>query len=179
MSQFQSWGLAVVVVAMGTAFASTAEAQWGDIKGRVILVGDDIPDAKKLLIRMGDASVKDAAVCAAVTVPNEDLLVDPATKGVANIAVYMRKAPSKVHPDLKPATTPVVYDQKNCQFTPHVAIVHAGQSVEILNSDPIAHNTRNAPIKNMGFNFIVPPNTAKGAGVVVPKLVAENVPLGI
>ncbi len=173
-------GLAAVVAVVGTTWVSTAEAQWGDIKGRVVLADGEIPEAKNLIVRKGDASVKDAAICAAIDLPNEDLQVDSATKGIANIAIYMRKAPAKINPALKlDPSVPVVWDQKNCQFLPHVAVVQVGQSVEILNSDSISHNTRNVPVKNDGFNFIVSPNTPKGAGIKIPVKLAENVPVGI
>lgn len=173
-------GFAAVVAGIVTTWVPTAEAQWGDIKGRVILADGEIPEAKKLIVRKGDAGVKDAAVCAAIDIPNEDFQVDAATKGIANIAIYLRKAPAKINPALKlDPSVPVIWDQKNCQFLPHVAVVQVGQSVEILNSDAISHNTRNNPIKNAGFNFIVSANTAKGAGVKVPLKFAENVPVGI
>ena len=161
-----------------TLCASTADAQWGSIKGKVILNGD-APEQKPL-VKMGDAAVKDAAVCAAVTIPNEDVVVDPSTKGIANVAVYLRKAPSKIHPDLKAADSmSIVYDQVSCCFIPHMAHVQAGQSVEVLNSDAVAHNTRGNPIRNQGFNFIVAPNTTKGNGIKIPLKIGESVPVQI
>src|SRR5688572_4119405 len=60
------------------AAVSSAEAQWGSISGKVVLDGA-VPELKPL-VKMGDAAAKDAAVCAAQTVPNESLVVDPDTK---------------------------------------------------------------------------------------------------
>lgn len=175
---FSGWRLTLALLLSGLFSTSEAFAQWGDVKGRVLLDGE--PPAIRLLVKKGDPSVKDAAVCAANDIPDEEVVVDPKTKGVANVAVYLRKAPTKIHPDLKPdATVPVIYDQIACKFIPHMAVVQAGQSVEVLNSDAIAHNTRGNPIRNMGFNFIVAPNTAKGNGIKIPVKLGENVPVQI
>ncbi len=170
-----SWvqGLACAAV---LAWGAAAEAQWGDIKGKVLL--DGAAPEVKLLAKKGDAAVKDAAVCAAENIPSEEVVVDAASKGIANVAVYLRKAPAKSNPELKPAdTVQLVYDQLQCRFTPHMSIVQAGQQVELLNADAIAHNTRSAPVKNSGFNLIVPPNTRQGNGIKVPMKLAENVPV--
>lgn len=167
-----------VAAAMWVLAGTAAEAQWGSIKGRVILDGEVPP--VKLLIKKGDAAAKDAAVCAAQDIPDEAVVVDPSSKGIANVAIYLRKAPTKVHPDLKkPEKVSIVYDQKFCKFIPHMAVVQAGQSVEVLNSDEIAHNTRGNPLKNQGFNFVVPGNTAEGSGVKVPVKQGESVPVQV
>lgn len=48
---------------------------------------------------------------------------------------------------------PVVFDQKGCMYTPHVAAVQAGQMLEVRNSDSVLHNVNARPAKNQGFNF--------------------------
>lgn len=176
----KSWNRVIVatLALMAACSGNSAFAQWGSIKGRVILDGK-AAELKPLVVK-GDAAVKDAAVCAAATVPNEEVVVDSATNGIANVAVYLRKAPAKIHPDLKAdPKMSIVYDQKICQFIPHMAFVQAGQSVEILNSDAVAHNTRGNPVRNQGFNFIVAPNTTAGNGIKIPVKVGESVPVQI
>ncbi len=180
MRQSGQWKqfLMVAVTAAGAVWTSSASAQWGDIKGRVVLDGK--ATELKPLVVMGDANVKDAAVCAVATIPNEEVVVDSATNGIANVAIYLRKAPAKINPALKPdPTMQIIYDQKSCRFLPHMAIVQAGQSVEVLNSDAIAHNTRGNPVRNQGFNFIVAPNTTVGNGIKIPMKVGESVPVQI
>ncbi|MBI1344705.1 hypothetical protein GC163_00300 [bacterium] len=176
MNTWKTWGLLTLVAASVAAAGNTAEAQWGSIKGRVILNGP-VPEAK-LIVKEGDNAVKDAAVCAAQNIPNEELVVDPETKGIANVVVYLPKAPSKVNPDLKPdPVMTVLYDQKGCRFLPHIAMVQAGQKVQVINSDGVAHNTRGSPVRNQGFNVIIAPNDEKG--IEIPLKIAESVPMQI
>lgn len=176
MNHSKTWGLLALVATAVMAVGTTAEAQWGDVKGRVILSGP-APEMK-LIVKKGDNSVKDAAVCAAQDIPNEELVVDPETKGIANVVVYLPKAPAKINPELKadPMVT-VLYDQKGCRFIPHVAMVQSGQKVKVINSDAIAHNTRGSPVRNQGFNVIISPNDANG--IEIPLKVGESVPMQI
>ncbi|MFQ5506177.1 MAG: carboxypeptidase regulatory-like domain-containing protein [Planctomycetota bacterium] len=48
---------------------------------------------------------------------------------------------------------PVVLDQLNCQYVPHVVGVRAKQELKIHNSDPVMHNIRATPKRNKKFNF--------------------------
>ena len=75
---------------MGTGFCHSANAQWGDLKGQVLLDGD-IPKIE-LLVKQGNAATKDAAVCAAQDVPDEKLVVNPDNKGIANVRVDVSMA---------------------------------------------------------------------------------------
>jgi hypothetical protein len=166
--------LAVLVVLVLASVP--AQAQWGSIKGKVTVDGKF--DALPLLVMKGNAAVKDAAVCAAQDVPDETVVVDPKTNGLANVVVYLRKKPEKIHPDLaKSAEATVLYDQKGCRFIPHTTVVRTDQTLNIVSADAIAHNTRGNPLKNQGFNFIVAPSDR--TGVKVPFKVAENLPVGI
>lgn len=85
----------------------------------------------------------------------ETLLVDPASKGVANIAVFIRKV-SRVHASAEAKTESVLFDQKQCVFLTHVFPMTLGQAISIKNSDPVGHNT-NIEGKN-GFNQTIPAN---------------------
>ena len=50
-------------------------------------------------------------------------------------------------------TEPVVLEQKNCTYVPHVLGVMAGQPVELRNSDPTLHNIHAVPEANREFNM--------------------------
>ena len=47
---------------------------------------------------------------------------------------------------------PVVIDQQNCRYHPHVMGLMVGQPLQILNSDPTLHNIHAIPTKNQEFN---------------------------
>lgn len=165
-----------VAALAGVLSMNDVQAQWGGIKGRVVLDGD-LPTLAPLIAK-GDASAKDAAVCAVNAVPDETVVVDPETKGVANVVVYLRRKPSKIHPSLKePAAATVVFDQIGCKFVPHVIVAQTSQKVNVISMDAVAHNTRGTPIKNEGFNFLLSASDRKG--VDVPFSAGESLPTEI
>ena len=161
--------LTVVLAACVPAILTVeARAQgWGSVEGQFVLA-DEVPNLPPLVAK--GANVKDAEVCAAQPVPDQSLVVDPDTKGIANIFLYMRRAPSSVHPESKDAPKePVVFDQKNCVFIPHTLLVRTGQQVLVKSSDPIPHNTHTHPILNQEDNFIVRPNDQQGVPLTYDK----------
>jgi plastocyanin len=54
-------------------------------------------------------------------------------------------------------TQPVKFDQHGCQYLPHVQAMHAGQPLEITNSDQTSHNIHPLPSKNPEWNKSQPP----------------------
>lgn len=156
---------------------SSMAAEWGGISGQVVVSGK-VPEP--VLLHAKGAPIKDAAVCAAMDTYNEDILVDKDSKGLANVFVYLAKAPKSIHPDLKePKESSVLFDQKGCAFMPHAMIVRKGQNVEVISSDSVAHNTHTYPVKNNAVNIVISPNTAKGSGFAVPCSVAERLPIQV
>jgi hypothetical protein len=126
------------------AAAATGIGSW---KGRVVFAGN--PQALAPLVQQG-ADIKDGQVCAAVTIPDEKLLVGP-DNGVANVFVFLQRAPRGAASAAAPAE-PALFDQKNCTFLPHALLVRTGQTVNITNSDRILHNTHTRPQRNGEFN---------------------------
>jgi len=51
---------------------------------------------------------------------------------------------------------PAVLNQEGCVYTPHVFGVMAGQTLQILNSDPTLHNVHALPEVNPQFNMAMP-----------------------
>ncbi|WP_010585045.1 cupredoxin domain-containing protein [Schlesneria paludicola] len=173
MTKLFSRALAAAIVAAAVTFAPSADAQWGNLKGQILLDGD-IPKIAPL-VAQGDVAAKDSAVCAAQIVPDEKLVVDPETKGIANIVVYLAKKPAKVHPDLAASKDKeILFDQKGCRFLPHVMIVRTDQSVRVKSDDAVAHNTHTNPIKNTPANFIVTPNDRVGVAIKPMNLVERT-----
>jgi hypothetical protein len=124
---------------------------YGTVTGQFVLEGD-IPELKPLVAK-GDAGAKDSAVCAKEGVPDESLVIDPATKGIANVFVYMPKAPSDIAPELRESKEKVVkFDQIGCHFIPHTLILRTDQTVAILSGDSVLHNTHVVGVRNPGEN---------------------------
>lgn len=69
---------------------------------------------------------------------------------VANCLVFIE---SGLPPMNYPDDAPVVLDQKECRYLPHVAAVRTGQLVQVKNSDPTYHNVLGTPRKNPAFNL--------------------------
>jgi hypothetical protein len=82
----------------------------------------------------------------------ETLLVDDSSKGIKNVAIYLRDA-SRVHDSAQPKGDSVDFDQEHCVFETHMLGATVGQTIVIKNSDPTGHNTN---ILGTGFNPIVP-----------------------
>jgi len=139
----------------------------GTLTGRVVMVGD-YPQLKPLFAQ--NADIKDREVCAAVEVPNEQLVVGT-DNGVQNVFVFMRKAP-KGSPKLESAE-PLYFDQKNCRFLPRAMIVPVGATLKVLSDDAVAHNTHTNPARNNGVSSLVPANDREGTLELVYKT-SEN-----
>ncbi|MFM8495702.1 MAG: hypothetical protein ACKOEM_09270 [Planctomycetia bacterium] len=129
---------------------------WGSLTGRFVFTGD--PGTPKALI-----ADKDTEVCskAGMKLLDRSLLVDPSSKGLANVVVFARKT-ARVK-EASPPTTPVVFDQKQCEFLSPVFAARVGQPIDVRNSDPIGHNTN---IAGSDFNQLIP---AGGATTYAPK----------
>lgn len=168
-----------VAAQLAGAQESEVEPGYGDIAGQILF--DGVPPEPELVIRKGDPNVKDAAVCAAKSLYDNSLLVDEKTKGIANVFVYIyhRNAKGmKIHPEAaKLKKKEIVFDQKNCRFTPHVMVVRTGQTVVVKSGDNCPHNTHTATIFNDEFNQILPPNDREGVKLTLN--VPESLPMPV
>ncbi len=150
---------------------------WGTVTGRIVVTGT-IPEP--VVLHKKGADIKDKEVCAAEDVMSEELLIDKETKGLANVFVYLVKAPKSIHPDLKkPEKATMIFDQKGCMFIPHCMVVLGGQSVEVISHDNIAHNTHTYPIKGTAKNVLIAPNTPEGKGEPFDCKVGESLPFKV
>ena len=140
-----------------TVSESAGGSGLGSLVGRVVLDGTatNLPP----LIAMG-ADVKDKEVCAKFDVPDERLVLG-ADNGVANVFVYMQKAP-KGSGALESTDEALIFDQQYCRFKPHCLIVPTGVTVKVLSEDTVAHNTHSYPNKNQGVNSGVAPGDREG-----------------
>jgi hypothetical protein len=118
---------------------------WATLKGRFLFAGT--PGAPTPLV-----VDKDMAVCAkdGMKLYDQSLRVDSATKGLADVVVFVRKATRVKDPV---PSEQLVFDQKNCEFLSPVFAARVGQPVDVRNSDPIGHNTN---ISGTSFNQLIP-----------------------
>jgi plastocyanin len=122
--------------------ASLASAAGGTISGTVKYEGT-APAPKAVEV------TKDKEVCALHQHFVEDLIVD-SSGGIANAVVIVKGAKG----DAKPAD--VTFDQKGCDYVPHVLAFPAGSTVKIVNSDGILHNIHTYSTANPSFNMAQP-----------------------
>ncbi len=157
-------GLAVLAGSFASGRAAMAQAGFGTIKGRVVWGGADLPKAAPKVTK-GDAAVKDAPICAVNEVPDEEFVIDPATKGVANAFAYVVN-PKGSNPAAEKAllaNSPTVeIDQKGCRFFPHAVVMHKDQQLVFKSSDPVGHNIRYTGFSIGGFNQMLAPSGHQG-----------------
>ncbi len=117
-------------LALGLVLAVPAAsyAQGGTIKGSVKFAGK-VAAATELNMKSDPFCAKGKAV--------DETAVVNAKGGVANVVVRIAKGAAA---GAAVPATEVVLDQKGCNYSPHVAVAVAGQSVAIKNSDQTLHN---------------------------------------
>lgn len=130
----------------GKAAAPTGTG-WATIRGQFVYGGDP-PQMPPYDVN------KEPEICTVNGKPplQELLVVAPGSKGIKNVAVFLRDA-SRVHESANAKAESVLFDQKHCLFLTHVVGAAVGQSLDIKNSDPTGHNTN---IQGGGFNQLIP-----------------------
>jgi hypothetical protein len=136
--------LILVPVVWSLAYESVAIVDGGTIQGKISFTGTP-PSPRKVI------PTKDREVCGGIReVPQIVLAPD---KGVGNAFVYL-KAVEKGKPWEKPSKTPEI-DNLKCDFHPHVQVIPIGD-IDIVNSDPVLHNTHGFYGKLTAFNVALP-----------------------
>ncbi len=160
--------LAAVLIVSTTQSAHADD--WGNLKGRFIYDGK-APEPVKLNID------KDQQICGDKGLVDESLVVG-SSGGLANVMIYV-KGKVKVHPDYdKTADATVVLDNKGCRFNPHVQGARVGQTLQIKNSDPVAHNT-NIVGRNLQTNPLIPAGQASDIKIEGPETLPAMVSCNI
>ena len=146
--------LVACLVTIGFGFSNVAHAQkWADLTMTVVLDGE-IPKPKEMKIANAD--------CMQFNIVSEDLVVDPTSKGIANLVFMIDSKKTKLeekqmHPDVQklPTAKPVM-DNAKCAFVPHVMAMRAGQILSVTNSDTVGHNAKFNFFKNDEVNPMIP-----------------------
>ena len=156
-------------VLMGLASVARGD-EFGGFEGQFVIEGEAPPPPA--------AAAGGVAICPAGAHPDESLVVDPKTKGIANIFIYLSKPPANIPPALQVSSTPeVVFDNKGCRYVPHAAVVRTDQEMRFTNSDGMAHNIHTYTLFNPPQNFLVTANDQKGSAF--PVKMAERLPLPV
>jgi hypothetical protein len=158
--------LTLFVASLVAYTVSEARADdWGTLSGRFLLDGK-----APVLAPLNAGGAFGVA-------PDESVVVGPNGE-LANVVVWLR-APKDVvsHPDYrKLIQKKAVIDNHGCRFDPHIAICCLGQTLEIKNTDPIAHNTVGMLQTNSVFSFILRSDQSRE---LKPFAMAEPVPVAL
>jgi plastocyanin len=140
-----------LLLGLGLVLANAALA--GNVSGIVKFRGDK-PEPKPIAEIAANAFCKEA--CAGKTNLSERFVYgkNGGDDVLANVLVYVSKGLEGKKFNIP--KEPVVIDQTNCAYTPHVVGLMAGQSLEIHNSDATLHNVMAQPSINKGFNEGMP-----------------------
>jgi hypothetical protein len=138
--------LAVVLAAApAAAYEAVTVSDGGTIRGKVVFAGT--PPAKKKVI-----PTKDKEACGSGVREVDRILLGP-DRAVQDAIVYL-KGIAKGKAWEKPARPPAI-DNVKCDFSPHVQVMPAGD-LDIVNSDPVLHNTHGFLDKLTVFNVALP-----------------------
>lgn len=152
----------------GTAAAETTAAAvaeptgWATLKGHFKVNG---------AVTLAPIKVeKDNNVCGA-TAPDLSAIVD-AEGNLKNVLVFLNnKIPDEgqdkwIHTDYAAdAEKKIDFDQKQCIFLSHVLTMRSTQTLNVLNSDPVGHNTKIDPFN---YNAIITPGGNDDKAAVKP-----------
>jgi hypothetical protein len=133
--------------------STNTHQQWGTVAGHLIFDGM-APEPPKLDI------TRDEDFCGPFDLRDESLLVDPKTKGIRYVAVWIdSREPVPIHPDLKAfPKDPLVLDNRDCRFQPRMLTLRPSQEIQISNSDPLAHNAAVYVRRNQPFSIVISQN---------------------
>jgi plastocyanin len=130
---------------------SVTIAHAGDISGTVMLKGTP-PKEKDI------TPLKDDATCGKLhaEMPTTHFYVVGPKGELADVIVFVEGAPKGA----APSSSPVVLDQKGCEYSPSIFAVQTGQKIVVKNSDPVLHNVHFDPASSGNKEF----NQAQLAG---------------
>jgi len=125
------------------AYDVVAVSGGGKIEGKVVFQGN-VP-TKKII------PTKDKEVCG--NPRDQPLILVGPDKGVEDAVVYLKEV-AKGKAWGKPEKPPEI-DNVKCRFEPTVQVIHAG-AIDVVNTDPVLHNTHGFYGKRTAFNLALP-----------------------
>lgn len=169
MSLRTFWALSLLIALLVRPLTGFT-AEWGSIEGQFI-AAEDVENPPPLLKAAGPT-------CRIPFVPDDSLVIHPENRGLANVIVYLPKAPHEVHPDLAQAPQEkLTFSTQNCRFLPHVLAVRTGQPVNCTNPDKTAYGVHISPVKSAAM--VIHPKAGDPVGQDVKIEVAETLPVKV
>ncbi len=107
----------------------------GEITGKVTLEGTPPAEIPLPLDPLCSATRK------AGDAPTTRFFLVDENKGLADVYVVLKG----VEGDFPVPEEPVIIDQVGCEYVPYVLAARAGQTIRVLNSDPLLHNVHPTP----------------------------------
>jgi len=164
------------LAALGLIVPAAHARDGATVKDQVIWAGPAVQERTKLDVN------KDQQACLAKgPILSEEVVVNPANKGMANVFVWITDANGGKPPVpaalAKPKQTKVEIDQPTCAFEPHALPGREGQTLIAKNTAPVAHNIKweGSPAKNPGGNKIIPAGKAEN----ITNLKADKKPVAV
>lgn len=100
---------------------------------------------------------KDVAFCGKHDLTDETLIVDPQTRGLKNVVLYIYTGRGGTKLDKMPKSDNVhTLANDDCRFEPRITIAQAGDLLKITNPDTVAHNANLGFLNNRSSNVTVP-----------------------
>ena len=153
-----------------SAGTDTTGTEFARFTGRITVDGDFPVLAP--LVQAGDPAIKDE-ICTESAVPNESVIVSE-DGGLRDVFVYAKAVPDGIEVPAPPEE-PEQLDQEKCRFIPQALVFRVGQPLQMINSDPVAHNVRTASFFRDPLNQIISPNDQ--VGIMAEYERAERVPV--
>jgi hypothetical protein len=132
----------LLALAMTCAVAGNARPSGGVVAGKVTY--DGTPAKPKPIDMSKEPSCAKQHATPATT---ENVLTGPGN-GLENVVVFV----SAGAPDENGPTQTVRFEQKGCQYTPHLLVFQLNQPLEITNEDQTSHNIHPLPRSNREWN---------------------------
>ena len=143
--------LGALFLVSSTTPALAAKYQEGEVSGAGAIQGSVVyhgPVKTRTVL-----PTKDKSVCGRIR--KEPLVVVGDGGAVKDSVVFLKNVVAgKPWPKMSGGGRPVL-DQKGCKFAPHVQVARQGK-IDIVNSDPVLHNTHGYYGKRTAFNVALP-----------------------
>jgi plastocyanin len=120
----------------------------GTVSGKVIYTGS--PAKQKAI----DMSEEPSCAKQHATPVTAETVVTGSNNALNNVVVYISAG---ANDEGQVPAQEVIFEQKGCQYVPHVLAMHTGQVVKVVNSDQTSHNVHPQAKVNREWNKSQPP----------------------